>query len=126
MKGWVCNYGKCLQRAFEVAINYSVYTLKDSKDNLKLHFDVKLLATGKRDRSLAKKYEQAEKIQKEDKKSTTTLTKKRNTTKKKTKLPQQSGMKSVKKKPKFSIYWMFVSAISVITLFLIIALLIIK
>ena len=120
------NAMECLQRAFEVAINYSVYTLKDDKSNLKLHFDVKLLATGKKDRSLAKKYEQAEKQQKQDFKKTSKKTAIKKEIKRKKTLPQQSNMKSVKKKPRFSLYWKIVCGISIITVIMILTLLVIK
>lgn len=50
---------ECLQRAFEVALNYTIYRSTTSKkaDLLKLKFDVELLATGKKSKkSLSEKY----------------------------------------------------------------------
>nr|QGT49676.1 hypothetical protein Melaina855_0630 [uncultured Candidatus Melainabacteria bacterium] len=100
---------ECLQRAFEVAINYSVYNKKASKENLNLHFDVKLLATGKRDKNLAKKYAQAEKISK--KQSTKSKTSKTKSSK------QQTTMKSCPKENKITPYWIAVSIFSIIAFF---------
>lgn len=115
---------ECLQRAFEVAINYSVYNQKADKENLNLHFDVKLLATGKRDRNLAKKYEKAQKAAAvKTAKSTST---KKSSTKKQSALKQQTVMKSCKKPQKITPYWIFVGLCSIVTLCLIVFLLIIK
>lgn len=51
---------ECLKRAFEVAINYSVYAQGASSDILKLNYDVELLVTNKKSKpSLAQKYEEA-------------------------------------------------------------------
>ena len=122
---------ECLQRAFEVAINYSVYNQKAGKENLNLHFDVKLLATGKRDRNLAKKYEKAQKaagVNKTDQstKSVKTTTKPKSKSKKQTGLKQQTTMKSCKKPQKISPYWIFVGLCSLVTFCLIVFLLVIK
>lgn len=122
---------ECLQRAFEVAINYSVYNQKAGKENLNLHFDVKLLATGKRDRNLAKKYEKAQKaagVNKTDQsaKSVKTATKPKSKSKKQTGLKQQTTMKSCKKPQKITPYWIFVGICSLVTFCLIVFLLVIK
>lgn len=110
---------ECLQRAFEVAINYSVYNKKASKENLNLHFDIKLLATGKRDKNLAKKYAQAEK-------SAKNKTAKTKTTKSKTTLKQQTTMKSSPKQNKITPYWIVVSIFSIVAFFTAVFLLITK
>ena len=47
---------ECLQRSFEVAINYIVYNKNGDKNVLDLHYDIELLATGKRDKTLEQKY----------------------------------------------------------------------
>lgn len=50
---------ECLQRAFEVALNYAIYRSTSSKkaDLLKLRFDIDLLATGKKSKkTLSEKY----------------------------------------------------------------------
>lgn len=53
---------ECLQRAFEVAINYSVYNRSASSNILKLRYDTELLITGKKkEKSLAEKYTEAKK-----------------------------------------------------------------
>ena len=41
---------ECLKRAFEVAINYAVYTLGGEREILKRRYDIELLATGKKSR----------------------------------------------------------------------------
>ncbi len=50
---------ECLKRAFEIAINYSVYSQGASNNILKLNYDVELLITGKKNnKSLKEKYEE--------------------------------------------------------------------
>lgn len=125
---------ECLQRAFETAINYAVYNQGGSKDILNLHYDMKLLATGKKDRNLAKKYQTAEEAQKKKKNSaankqmpaekTKSAKNKTSGIKGKKKLTQQSSIKSVPKKKKFSLYWLFVEIFSVVAAGLIIYLLV--
>jgi hypothetical protein len=117
---------ECLQRAFEVAINYSVFHQKEDKKILDLHFDIELLATGKRDKTLAQKYSKAKA------KSVAKTTKTAKTTTKKTtksqpqKLKQQTSMKSCPKKDKITPYWIMVGIFSIITFVLIIVLLFMK
>ena len=51
---------ECLKRAFEIAINYSVYNKKAKESILKLNYDTELLVTGiKSNKTLAEKYEDA-------------------------------------------------------------------
>ena len=121
---------ECLQRAFEVAINYTVYNKKGSKDTLNLHYDIKLLATGKKDKNLAQKYQKAEDdAKKKNTKSTSKTTKtskngkSKNTTKPKKQTKQQSSIKSVPKKKKHSLYWIIVELFSLIAFGLVIYLL---
>ena len=47
---------ECLQRAFEVAISYSVYKNGPSEKLLRLQYDTELLVTGKKNKSLAERY----------------------------------------------------------------------
>ena len=48
---------ECLQRAFEVAINYAVYNKKAKTNILKLRYDTELLVTGqKTKKTLSEKY----------------------------------------------------------------------
>lgn len=50
---------ECLQRAFEVAINYCVYAKKSDSDILKLRYDTELLVTGEKSKkTLAEKYKE--------------------------------------------------------------------
>ena len=58
---------ECLQRAFEIAINYSVYHKHANANILKLNYDVELLVTGKKAKvSLKEKYQQEKKKQNSD------------------------------------------------------------
>ena len=99
---------ECLQRAFEIAINYSVHYKKSNSKLLKLQYSTELLITGKQKKtSLAKKYD-------EEKKKNTTI---KNNRKKLNKI------KSTPPK-KFSFFWIFVlfaaivSTILILTIFL--------
>lgn len=60
---------ECLKRAFEVSINYSVYYKNQKNSILKLQYDVELLVTGKKNKSLAQRYSE-KKIKKIQDKST--------------------------------------------------------
>jgi hypothetical protein len=111
---------ECLQRAFEVAINYSVFHQKEDKKILDLHYDIELLATGKRDKTLAQKYSKAKA------KSTTKVTTKKTTKSQPQKLKQQTTMKSCPRKNKITPYWIMVGIFSIITFVLIIVLLFMK
>lgn len=76
---------ECLQRAFEVAISYSVYKNGPSDKLLRSQYDTELLVTGKKNKSLAQRYNE-EKIHSQ----------KINKTRK---LSEKSNQKSVSKKP---------------------------
>lgn len=47
---------ECLQRAFEVAISYSVYKNGPSEKLLRMQYDTELLVTGKKNKSLSERY----------------------------------------------------------------------
>ncbi len=47
---------ECLQRAFEVAISYSVYKNGPSEKLLRMQYDTELLVTGKKNKSLGERY----------------------------------------------------------------------
>lgn len=50
---------ECLKRAFEVAVNYAVYTKNADTDILKLRYDTELLVTGKKTKkTLSEKYKE--------------------------------------------------------------------
>lgn len=118
---------ECLQRAFEIAINYSVYIKEAPKENFDLHFDIDLLATGKKNKKLAKEYQKARgKYSKEVDMDANENVKRSKQSKTKTKKPQQSEMKSYPKPPKISPYWYVVGFFSIIALFLMLFLLIVK
>ncbi len=115
---------ECLQRAFEVAINYKVYNKNGDLETLKLHYDIKLLATGKKDKTLAQKYQTAEEQAK--KKTTSKNTKKTSSSTKKTagkttkkaQKKQHSSIKSIPKKKKISKYWIVVGFFSIVAFIL--------
>lgn len=142
---------ECLQRAFEVAISYSVYN-KGAKDNiLSLRYDTELLVTGKKSKkSLAEKYtEEKQKSQtasapktyttKQRKKSKKEITlfpvswtkpktqKNTKTTKKAAKpkkhfTKQSYSMQHSNKKKKLSVFWIVVGISSFASLVAILAL----
>ena len=111
---------ECLQRAFEVAINYAVYIKKAGKDKLDLHFDIDLLATGKKNKSLARKYLKAKEAGINVKENKTSKPKHP------AKKVQQSSMKSSPKPKKITPYWILVGISSAITFVLVIFLLLLK
>ena len=109
---------ECLKRAFEVAINYCVYTCNEERRILKLKYDVELLLTGKKSRkTLSEKYVE------EKNKSTS---KKKNVSKNLTKpKPQYCTIKSKSQAPKPPIFWYFVGISAVISGIMLIILVII-
>lgn len=117
---------ECLQRSFEVAINYSVYNQGASTNILKLDYDVELLVTDKKSKkSLKEKYEEEKKKQEKLEKQVVSKPNKIEKTCKETK---REVIKQNKKFDfKLSLFWKFVlflCSISVgIILFLIVAVL---
>lgn len=85
---------ECLQRAFEVAISYSVYNKGGKKNLLSLRYDTELLVTGKKSsRSLAEKFT-------EEKEKSTPLSKTNSYTTK-----TKRGRKSKKEITLFPVGW---------------------
>ena len=114
---------ECLQRAFEVAINYSVYNRSASSNILKLRYDTELLVTGKKkEKSLAEKYTEAKK--QTTKKTTTKPKTKKNTTNKKKFQKQSSVMVCKAPKKRISIYWIFVGISCIISLTIVLGMII--
>lgn len=114
---------ECLQRAFEVAINYSVYNRSASSNILKLRYDTELLVTGKKkEKSLAEKYTEAKK--QTTKKTTTKPKAKKNTTNKKKFQKQSSVMVCKTPKKRISIYWIFVGISCIISLTIVLGMII--
>ena len=108
---------ECLQRAFEVAINYSVYYKKWNKNLLKLQYDIDLLVTGKRKkRSLKEKYE--EEREKSNLKNQKTSKSKTSTKKAKVSKPQNCQYKEFSLFKLFVKISTFISAVLVLTIFL--------
>lgn len=108
---------ECLQRAFEVAINYSVYARGASQNILKKRYDTTLLVTGQKEKkTLAEKYtEEKRKVARTEKKITPAKKKK----------SQVYSMKTSTPKNKFPFFWFFVGISSAISLGMIITLFII-
>lgn len=114
---------ECLQRAFEVAINYSVYNRSASSNILKLRYDTELLITGKKkEKSLAEKYTEAKK--QTTKKTTTKPKTKKNTTNKKKFQKQSSVMVCKTPKKRISLYWIFVGISCIISLTIVLGMII--
>jgi len=97
---------ECLQRAFEVAINYCVYSCNDDRRILKLRYDTELLVTGKKSRkTLSEKYTE-EKSKTANKKSTSKATKPK---------PQYCSVKSKSQEKKRPYFWYFIGISSMIS-----------
>ena len=110
---------ECLQRAFEVAINYSVYYKKKNSNLLKLRFDTELLVTGKVSKeSLAEKFEAEKARQAAKNRENTKKTSKKKTVKKSEK--QYHSMKTQKTTNKnFSIFRFLLALSGIISLILV-------
>ena len=98
---------ECLQRAFEVAINYCVYSCNEDRRILKLRYDTELLVTGKKSRkTLSQKYtEEKAKTNKQTLKATKPK-------------PQYCSVKSKSQAPKKPFFWYFVGASAILSAFL--------
>ena len=109
---------ECLQRAFEIGLNYAVYNKHAQDDILKLQYDVELLVTGNQSKkSLSEKYAEAK--EKSAKPQKTPKTKSAPKEK-----PQVSSMKSVPKKSFNYPFWITVGVFLFASLILAIYLLI--
>lgn len=99
---------ECLKRAFEIAVNYYVYTLGGSRDVLKLQYDIELMITGKKSKkTLSEKY--SEEKNKNMKKSA------KKSDKKTQKEPKQyCSVKSCAEK-KHNYFWYFVGVSAIIS-----------
>ncbi len=97
---------ECLQRAFEIAINYCVYSCNEDRCILKLRYDTELLVTGKKSRKkLSDKYlEEKEKITKKTRNSKTTKPK-----------PQYCSVKSQTQNSQRHYFWYFVGVSAVVS-----------
>ena len=114
---------ECLQRSFEVAINYSVYNQGANTNILKLDYDVELLVTDKKSKkSLKEKYEE-EKAKQEVKEKLTQKTKQTvtqpNKKVQKSKVSVSQPKRERKQNIKFQIpiFWKIVIFLSSISLF---------
>lgn len=97
---------ECLQRAFELSINYCVHIQGASKDILKLNYDVELLVTEKKSKkSLKEKYveeKQKQEIQEKPKKQP----KKAKKIEKENKVNECSSNNKIE--IRFSLFWKFI------------------
>lgn len=119
---------ECLQRAFEAAISYCVYSKGTSKNLLKLRYDTELLITGQKSKkTLAEKYKEKKELEicppcggnvRRTKGGKYNKSKCHET---KTIKPQFSQTKSKKPKSGISGFWIFVGISFVISLLIILA-----
>ena len=94
---------ECLQRAFEVSINYAVFYAKAQNNLLKLRYNTELLVTGeKSEKTLADKYKSAKK-----KKTTNPKTSK--------KAVKQSHTMKPSEPKNNSLFWIFVGISAIIS-----------
>ena len=106
---------ECLKRAFEVGINYCVYSCNENRKILKLQYDTELLITGKKSRkTLSDKY-------KEEKDKTI----KKSTSKPSKPKPQYCSVKSKPQVSKRPYFWYFVTISGIVSLIMLTILLII-
>ena len=106
---------ECLKRAFEVGINYCVYSCNENKNILKLQYDTELLITGKKTRkTLAERYEEKKKktVQKSSSKISTPK-------------PQYCSVKSKSQTQKRPYFWYFVAISGLVSLIMVSILLLI-
>lgn len=103
---------ECLQRAFEISINYAVYYKKSNSDLLKLQYDTEMLITGKKTKkSLSERYlEEKEKTKANSPKKSS---------KKKSKIVSQQ-------KKKASIFWILTGFSTIISIILILTMLLLS
>ncbi len=92
----------CLKRAFEVAINYCVYSCGAERTLLKKEYDTELMLTGKKTQSLSEKYAKA--------KSQNIKKSEKNKQKK-----QYCSVKSYKTKQQTPIFWYFIGVSGIVS-----------
>lgn len=106
---------ECLQRAFEVAINYAVHFRKSNPSLLKFRFDTELLVTGKKaKKSLSERY-----IEEKEKNKSTKKTKNKTCKKKTNKI-------TYKEENKINLFKIFLFISSIISIILTLSILLIS
>ncbi len=107
---------ECLQRAFEIALNFCVYSCNEDRRILKLRYDTELLVTGKKPRkTLSEKYtEEAEKLNKKN-----SSKKESKTTRPKSQYCSVKSQPQSKKKPYF---WYFVGISGIVSVLILLIL----
>ena len=115
---------ECLQRAFEVALSYCVYNRGADRRILNKHYDVELLVTGNKNKTLAERYKEA-KV-----KSKAGIEKKILERKRKTPKQNTTSRKPVKNKNKpsfkISVFWVLFGISAVISICMILFILLVK
>lgn len=106
---------ECLQRSFEVAINYSVYNKGANTNILKLDYDVELLVTDKKSKKTLKEKYEEEKAKQAIKQKTTSPIKKVEKENTNVSLPQRN--KKQTEKFKIPLFRKFVLVLTSISLF---------
>lgn len=108
---------ECLKRAFEIAINYSVYNKGASANILKLNYDVELLVTEKKSKpSLKERYEEAKS------KSIQEVPEKKKNAKENKKEKTLKENKTKKEKMNIPLFWKFIVFLCSISIFIILLL----
>lgn len=98
---------ECLQRAFEIAINYAVYYKKTSVDLLRLQYDTELLITGKKKKkTLSERYLEEKSKNKSEKKK---IQKRRN-----------SDSVVLNKKTSRSLFWLLIGVSTIVSITLLV------
>ena len=98
---------ECLQRAFEIAINYAVYYKKTSADILRLQYDTELLITGKKKKkTLSERYLEEKSKNKSEKKK---IQKRRN-----------SDSVVLNKKTSRSLFWLLIGVSTIVSITLLV------
>ena len=98
---------ECLQRAFEIAINYAVYYKKTSADLLRLQYDTELLITGKKKKkTLSERYLEEKSKNKSEKKK---IQKRRN-----------SDSVVLNKKTSRSLFWLLIGVSTIVSITLLV------
>lgn len=115
---------ECLQRAFEVALSYCVYNRGADRRILNKHYDVELLVTGNKNKTLAERYKEA-KV-----KSKAGIEKKIPERKRKTPKQNTTSRKPVKNKNKhsfkISVFWVLFGISAVISICMILFILLVR
>ena len=112
---------ECLQRAFEVAISYSIYKNGPSEKLLRLQYDIELMLTGKKNKSLSERYNEEKQRTQKTKQTPTQASKldkkySKNSNKKNITKLQKTSHKNTAKIPVFWLIMIIAFTISLTTI----------